>query len=43
MNQILKWVKLESVMFATFEVKAEGASKFNRINQNHIRILENFD
>ena len=40
MNQTLRWVKLESIMIATFEVKARSVSKFNRYNRNHIRILE---
>jgi hypothetical protein len=43
MNSILKWVKLESIMIAIFQVKARSASKFNRFNVNHIRILECLD
>lgn len=43
MNSILKWVKLESIMIAIFQVKARSASKFNRFKFNHIRFLEYSD
>lgn len=43
MNSILKWVKLESIMIAIFQVKARSASKFNRFKVNHIRFLEYSD
>lgn len=41
MNTILKWTKFESIMIALFFVKGISASKFNRLKQNHIGILEN--
>lgn len=40
MNNILKWVKLESIMIATFSFKGESAPKFNRYPAKPIGILE---
>lgn len=40
MNNILKWVKLESIMIATFSIKGESAPKFNRFTIKPIGILE---
>gem|GEM_PF-2299170 len=33
MNNILKWVKLESIMTAFFPINGISASKFNRFHQ----------
>ena len=40
MSKTLKWIKLESIMIAIFQVNGISASKFNRFDKNHISILE---
>lgn len=40
MDNVLRWIKFETMMIALFFVKGISAPKINRISKNHLRILE---